>query len=193
MKVKFIISTLLAFSIAGLFSCTPKNDQNRQNDQQDFATINLSDNSFEGWQKNEFFGLNLDNDNQVPEFHKILVSGKYNWNNVKIEEWLDGFGSDFEMSGGTISTAIIFCGTAQDAQSIFYRMDNAFNERYQNREPLVQNEWIHLEDNLYLMTHYNFFTYKGYRIVLTLELKSPTKNEEKATAGMVRLGLGAID
>lgn len=147
---------------------------------------------FEKWEKNEFFGLNLDNNDQVGEFHKLLISGKLDWNGTKLEEWDDGWGSDYDLSEGKISTTCIFNGTAQDTRLLFNQLDSAFFKRYNNREPLKQKEWAEINDGMYSISYLNFFNYKGYRIGLTMVIVSSEKDEKTADAGCVRIGLGAI-
>lgn len=147
---------------------------------------------FEEWKQNEFFGLNLDQDNQVAEFHKLLLSGKLDWNGTKLEEWSDGFGSDYELSGGNISTTCIFQGSAEEARSLFNSVDSVMFYRYNNREPLMQKEWNRTSDGMYSMSYVNFYDYNGYRIAMTMVIESPEKDEGKANAGSVRIGLGAL-
>lgn len=147
--------------------------------------------SFEEWRKNEFFGLDLDKSNQVGEFHKLLISGKLDWHGTKLEEWDDGWGSDYDLSEGKISTTCIYDGDAQNARSLFAHVDSVFYSRYNNREPLKQKEWVELEDGAYSISYINFFKYKGYRIGVTLVIVSYEKDENKASAGCVRIGLGA--
>lgn len=147
---------------------------------------------FEEWKKNEFFGLNLDKDGQVAEFHKLLLSGKLDWNGTKLEEWTDGFGSDYELTEGRTSTTCVFQGSAEDARSLFERVDSILYNRYNNCEPLKQKEWTATSDGIYSMSYVNFYNYKGYRIGVTMVIESPEKDESKANAGSVRIGLGAL-
>lgn len=146
----------------------------------------------EDWGNNEFFGLNLDKSNQVVEFHKLLVSGKLYWQGTKLEEWTDGFISDYDLSDGQISSTCIFKGSAQDTQSLFAQLHNIFYSRYNNCKPLKQKEWIDQGNGSYSITCIDFYDYKGYRIGVTMVLESNKKDKTAVYAGSIRLGLGAL-
>lgn len=146
----------------------------------------------EEWKKNEFFGLDLDKSDQVGEFHELLSFGKLDWHGTKLEEWDDGWGSDYDLSEGKVSTTRLFNGSAQEARSLFIHLDSIFFDRYNNREPLKQKRWIEHDDGIFTMTYLNFFDYKGYRIGLTLIVESTEEDENKASAGSVLVGLGTF-
>lgn len=151
-----------------------------------------NNNSFDEWEKNEFFGTDLNKSDQVAEFHRLLCSHNLEWNGTMLEEWTDGYSSDYELSEGKISTTCIFQGSAKEARSLFNHVDSVLYNRYENREPYEQNEWTKLSDGVYSMSFVNFYNYKGYRIGVTLVIESPEEDESKAKEGSVRIGLGAL-
>lgn len=145
----------------------------------------------EEWEENEFFGLDIDKSDQVSAFHELLSSGKLDWHGTKLEEWNDGWGTDYDLSEGNVSTTCIFDGNVQDARLLFNQLDSIFFNRYNNREPLKLKEWVELEDENYSISYLNFYSYKGYRIGVTLMIVSSEKDENKASVGCVRIGLAA--
>lgn len=141
-------------------------------------------------EKNEFFGVNLDQTEQVSEFHQQLIAGGVKWKGRTLKEWNDEIGPDYDLSGGKMASAALYDGDAEEACKLFETLDSMLYERYQNREPYQQKEWEERGDGTYRMSFANFFEYRGYRISIVLRLTTPDMDDNSPMKGDVSIGLG---
>ena len=148
------------------------------------AENNKPDNEFK-----DFFGVNLNEGHQVEKLHEMLSRGSVLYNGTKVEEWTDGVISDYDLSGGKITSMVIIEGSLSDVQHYFNALDSIYSNQFNDGEQYKQNEWIG-SDKGYYTEYLKLYDYKAYRIILAIRLYSGNKDENNISHAYVRVGLG---
>ena len=172
--MKIYIYGLCVLIAIGIMGCNGKNPNN-------------------GVSREEFFGVDLNQSNQVVKLHNLLIDKKVDYKGKCMSEWTDGMGTDYEFSEGKIVSIDIAEGDIKDVEQVYFELDSIFTNKYKSQEHLNLREWMTTGDNSFYFEYLNFYSYNTYRIGLTLRLVSPVKDEKNITSASVRVGLGVTD